>query len=373
MKAICNIDVSVDFQAQKTSSQTEKVPQGKKPGAKNGLGRKQSSKYTSESKTEASKSKTGQSDKRTQSSSSKDKSPSHPSASTHVVAEMHKEVQQAVGGPTSLGATSEEGAHPQLSSGMSAFTHIEHVHSASFTFHSESTSGCDASADSTAEDDPGKFAPNDSIPSQQDKTKYARDGLKTAHTDLGTNEESRSDETSKKIKLEDLLNLMHDTSSAFFSPDSLVDESIIVSDESDEEETQRNDTHVISHDKPKDTSVPPPPSPRSVQLQELVSYFLVQENLKTLDALPSLLNKVTATLNMFVTIIENASSGATGMSVPSAGKADASPAEGEKNINPATKDVETTNMNNELVDLMGIDVVEKYHNKKLIYDKYYDK
>ncbi|GJV84111.1 hypothetical protein Tco_1524009 [Tanacetum coccineum] len=76
---------------------------------------------------------------------------------------------------------------------------------------------------------------------------------------------------------------------------------------------------------------------------------------------------------MFATIIENASSGATGMSVPSAGKADASPAVGEKNINPATKDVETTNMNNELVDLMGIDVVEKYHNKKLIYDKYYDK
>nr|GEY90166.1 hypothetical protein [Tanacetum cinerariifolium] len=48
----------------------------------------------------------------------RDKSPSHPSPSTLVVVEMHKEAQQAAGGPTSLGATSEEGAHPQLSSGQ---------------------------------------------------------------------------------------------------------------------------------------------------------------------------------------------------------------------------------------------------------------
>ncbi|GKA82731.1 hypothetical protein Tco_0789479 [Tanacetum coccineum] len=59
MKAICNLDVPVDSKAPKPSSQTEEVPQGKKPGAKSGLRRKQSSKHTSESKTEASKSKTG--------------------------------------------------------------------------------------------------------------------------------------------------------------------------------------------------------------------------------------------------------------------------------------------------------------------------
>ncbi|GJY56479.1 hypothetical protein Tco_0455594 [Tanacetum coccineum] len=112
MKAICNIDVLVDSQFLKTSSQTEKVPQGKKLGAKSGLRRKQSSKNTSESQTEASKSKTGQSDKETQSSLAKNKSPSHPSPSTPVVSEMHKEAHQAAGGPTSLGATSEEGTHP---------------------------------------------------------------------------------------------------------------------------------------------------------------------------------------------------------------------------------------------------------------------
>ncbi|GJW89429.1 hypothetical protein Tco_0164769 [Tanacetum coccineum] len=70
----------------------------------------------------------------------KDKSPSHPSPSTPEVGEMHKEAQQAAGGLTSLGATSEEGAHPQLSSGS------------------------DVSANSTPEADLGIFASNESIP-----------------------------------------------------------------------------------------------------------------------------------------------------------------------------------------------------------------
>ncbi|GJW04221.1 retrovirus-related pol polyprotein from transposon TNT 1-94 [Tanacetum coccineum] len=113
----------------------------KKPGAKSGLRRKQSSKHTSESQTEASKSKTGQSETKTKSGSAKDKSLSHSSPPTPVVGEMHKEAQQAAGGPTSLGATSEEGAHPHLSSGH------------------------DALADSTVKADHGLSTPNDSISS----------------------------------------------------------------------------------------------------------------------------------------------------------------------------------------------------------------
>ncbi|GKG38144.1 hypothetical protein Tco_0457367, partial [Tanacetum coccineum] len=53
-----------------------------------------------------------------------------------------------------------------------------------------------------------------------DQTKSAGDGLKTDHTDLGTNEVSRPDEISKKIKLEDLSDLMKDTRSAFYTHDS---------------------------------------------------------------------------------------------------------------------------------------------------------
>ncbi|GJS50184.1 hypothetical protein Tco_0600305 [Tanacetum coccineum] len=89
MKAICKLYVHVVSKAPKPSSQTEE--------------------------TEASKSKTGQSETKTKSSSTKDKNPSHPSPLTLVVGEMHKETHQTAGGLTSLGATSEEGAHPQLS------------------------------------------------------------------------------------------------------------------------------------------------------------------------------------------------------------------------------------------------------------------
>ncbi|GJS03781.1 hypothetical protein Tco_0320289 [Tanacetum coccineum] len=74
-------------------------------------------------------SKTGHSKKRKESNSAMDSNPSQPPVSTHVDTGMHKEDQQATGGPTSLGVTR-----------------------------------CDASADSIAEDDPGLSAPNDSIP-----------------------------------------------------------------------------------------------------------------------------------------------------------------------------------------------------------------
>ncbi|GJR66767.1 hypothetical protein Tco_0012832 [Tanacetum coccineum] len=94
---------------------------------------------------------------------------------------------------------------------------------------------------------------------------------------------------------------------------------------------------------------------------------LVQEKLKTLDSLPSLLHKVTYTLNRFSTMVDSAS-GATSMNVPSAGQATALPAEGERN----TKDA-GTNLKDELIDLLGKDVMTQYYTKKLLFDKYFDK
>ncbi|GKA23723.1 hypothetical protein Tco_0709756 [Tanacetum coccineum] len=91
------------------------VPQGKNLGARSRLKRKQSSKHTSQSTTEASKSQSSHSKKETKSSSAMDTSPSHHSPPILVVGEMHKEAQQVAGGPTSLRDTSEDGAHPQLS------------------------------------------------------------------------------------------------------------------------------------------------------------------------------------------------------------------------------------------------------------------
>ncbi|GKD28417.1 hypothetical protein Tco_1239195, partial [Tanacetum coccineum] len=115
--AICKAEVPMKFKAPKPSSLAEKKDShGKNPGARSRLKRKQSSKHIYESKTKASKSKTSHLGKENQSSSALDNNPSQPSASTPVVDEIHKEEQQAAGGPPSLGVTSEEGADPQLSS-----------------------------------------------------------------------------------------------------------------------------------------------------------------------------------------------------------------------------------------------------------------
>ncbi|GKD25045.1 hypothetical protein Tco_1231259, partial [Tanacetum coccineum] len=147
----------------------------------------------------------------------------------------------------------------------------------------------DASVDSTVEADPKKFAPRDFVPQQQgmnegtkntsydhiiagfnpnvlvDKTKSARGGLKTTHTTSGANKTSRADDISRKVKLEDLSNILKDTRSTFFTPDSLTNEPIIVSDESEEDEEVAKDKHT------EDTSIPPPPSLKSAQIQELMA------------------------------------------------------------------------------------------------------
>ncbi|GKE47637.1 hypothetical protein Tco_1478895, partial [Tanacetum coccineum] len=99
-----------------------------------------------------------------------------------------------------------------------------------------------------------------------------------------------------------------------------------------------------------------------LNLPHLVSS--VQEKLKTLDSLLGLLNKVTNTLNRFATLVGNTSR-ATTIGVPSADKATALLAKGEKDAD--------INLKNELVDLLGIDIVTQYYNKKLLYEKYYEK
>ncbi|GJR89814.1 hypothetical protein Tco_0213825 [Tanacetum coccineum] len=349
----------------------------KKKHSKHNLGSKEEATKSQPSSKEVAHSPTGHSKNKKNFSTAKDKALSQPLVSTPVDTELHKEDLQAAGDPTSLGVTSEERAHPQLSSSMSAFTLIKH--------------GMDEGTQNYSLDN--KLA-GTNLSVLVDKTKFARDGLKTAHTDSGINEESIADEILKKIKLEDLSDLMKDIRSAFFTRNSLQDKPIIVSDESEEEETKKDeDTHATSHDVPEDTSVPHPPSPKSAHIPELMAQVaepkniqwelpvefldlpsqvsLVHGKLKTLDSLLSLLNKVTDTLNRFSTMVKTAS-GAASKNVSSACQAIASPAEGAKNTNPATRDAEPTNLHNELVDLLGIDIMKQYYNKKLLYDKYCD-
>ncbi|GKE32349.1 hypothetical protein Tco_1451671 [Tanacetum coccineum] len=292
--------------------------------------------------------KTSHFHKSKESGSTIDTSPSHPSPPTLVVGEMHKEAQQAAGGPTSLRATSEEGSHPQLSSGH------------------------DASADSTAEVDPGISAPRSNPSVLVNKTKSARDGLKTTHTTSGTNEETRADDILQKVKLEDLLDILKDTRSAFFTSNSPIDEPIIVSDET---------SHDFASCLPTELKeLPSKVTKLSREIKELKQHIRDMEielpgdlveiptKLETFTStISSLSSQVTDTLNMFSIMVDNAS-GATSMNVPLAGQAATSPAEGEKN----TKDA-GTNLKDKLINLLGKYVVTRYYTKKLLFDKYYDK
>ncbi|GKA00771.1 hypothetical protein Tco_0673436 [Tanacetum coccineum] len=131
---------------------------------------------------------------------------------------------QAAGDPTSVGVAREEGAHPQLSSGMDERTKN---YAPGHTF----------------------AATNPSV--LVDQTKSARDGLKNGRTNLGTNEESRSNDNLKKIKLEDLSDLIKDTRSAFFTPDSPNDEPIIVTDKSEEEAAENTKKLLVTSLKPE--------------------------------------------------------------------------------------------------------------------------
>ncbi|GJR31898.1 hypothetical protein Tco_1108130 [Tanacetum coccineum] len=146
------------------------LPPRQKPGAQPGHKKNlTSSKQPFVSRKEAIKdgsskapigSKIGHSKKRKESSSAMDSNPSQPPVSIHVDTGMHKEDQQATGDPTSLGVTSEERANPQRSSGMSALNLNKSIFSTLFIDHSEFASGCDASADSSVEADPGLSTPN---------------------------------------------------------------------------------------------------------------------------------------------------------------------------------------------------------------------
>ncbi|GJS70388.1 hypothetical protein Tco_0703229 [Tanacetum coccineum] len=216
MLAICAADKPVVFKSLKPSSITERVPQGTKPGAQ--LGHKKQS--TSLKQPFVS---------RKESSSAMDSNPSQPPVSTTMDPGMHKEDQQATGGPTSLGVTGETRANPQLSS-------------ASFIIHSESASGNDASAVSIAEADLGTFAPSTDLHVLSEQTKSISEGLDTVLTQPLTGKEASSiarqvkdEEASRTIKLEDLEKLVSNVQPSFKDLDSPEDGHVIIV-ESDVEE-----------------------------------------------------------------------------------------------------------------------------------------
>ncbi|GJZ36024.1 retrovirus-related pol polyprotein from transposon TNT 1-94 [Tanacetum coccineum] len=197
------------------------------PGAKTGRRKKQTSSNTQKNplskfevnksaslSKEATKSPTGHLKKSKQSSSAKDLNPSQPSASTPVVARMHKEALQTTGGLTSLGVTT------------------------STIIHSKSASGHDALAASTAEADPRKSTLNDSVrncPHEIGTNKEANNTEKEVgfRTDeFNTSPDLSSSDDAKEIKLEDLSKMFKDVDVDFMELDSLEDDEPIISQNS---------------------------------------------------------------------------------------------------------------------------------------------
>ncbi|GJQ99384.1 hypothetical protein Tco_0522369 [Tanacetum coccineum] len=307
-----------------------------------------------------------------------DSNPSQPSASTLVVAEMHKEDPQATGGPTSLGVTSKGGADPQPSSGY------------------------DASTNSTTEANPRIYVPNDFIPQQQEKTKSV---LTQPTTGKGASDIAKKieEEFQKEIKLEDLSRLVQDSqkqklelekkkaeaeavfltalpsylnvaqltellikslhlelsnilSTCDFSSSLLTELKELPSKFkvlTKEVKGLKKHVHELEIELPRDlkdipnmleifTSTIKSLTNRVVGLKnlqwELPAEFLsiptqvesVQAKTKTLDALSSLLNKVTEAFNKFAQVFASASQNTRDTSVPSAGQAGTQPAEGRR-------------------------------------------
>ncbi|GJS54443.1 hypothetical protein Tco_0627805 [Tanacetum coccineum] len=245
----------------------KKDSKGKKPGAKTGSSKIQSGSKSKETKDGSSKvpNRSQSGHFKTVSSSALDTNPSQPPASTPVDAGMHKEDKQPTCNPTSLGVISEDGAHPQLSSGR------------------------DALADSTAKVDPRKSAPHDSIPQQQGRDEGTKN-YTLNHIFTGTDPNVLAKKTksiSEGLEI-DLATPEIEKGAGTITKQIPKDDPIIVVDESEEEEDKDEGIHANSNVETKDTSVPKPPSPRTSKYNEDLSWstsFKTRRTQKTSSAL----------------------------------------------------------------------------------------
>ncbi|GJW65213.1 hypothetical protein Tco_0117097 [Tanacetum coccineum] len=153
---------------------------------------------------------------------------------------------------------------------------------ASFIIYFESASGCDASADSIAEADPGLSAPSTNPHVLANKTKSVSEGLETILTQPTIGKRASSiarqveeEETSNTIKLENLGKLVSHVQPSFKDIDSPEDDPVIVVDDSDEdEETEKDEVHLTPNVETEDTSVPKSSSPRTKDKLKLLSLKL---------------------------------------------------------------------------------------------------
>nr|GEY42711.1 hypothetical protein [Tanacetum cinerariifolium] len=460
MLAIYTADKPMVFKAPKTSSKVEKKDsKSKKTRAKTESSKIQIGSKSKEAKDRSSKVPTGSQSGhfKTVSNSALDINPSQPPASTLVDASMHKKNKQATRRnalvdftvEADLGKSAPHDSIPQQQGkdeGTKNYT-LDHIF---------------------AGNEPNVLA---------DKTKSVSKGLETVLTTLEIRKEAKTiAKQFDEIKLEDLLKLVQNVPTDFMDPESPKDDPINVVDESKKEEDKDEGIHADSNVETKHTLVPKPPSPSSlpIELKELPSKFneltkkvkglknhvheleiklpgdlkdippkleeftktvtsakqveTVLAKLKTLDALPSLLNKVTEALNHLLMLLyqlmmlvflqqgehikkakkdmsskddeegsdseSNDRVNLTGSKVKSSRKKELQKFDfvtkdgdhihlTEEQIKAQKKGEESTKAKaakhevevrkEELVDLLGPDVVSKYYKAKLQYGNYYDK
>ncbi|GJY36666.1 hypothetical protein Tco_0422044 [Tanacetum coccineum] len=351
MKAIYNLDVPVDSKAPKYSSPTEEVPQGKNHGARSGLRRKQSLKHTSESTTKASKFQSSHSKKET-------KSRSNPS----VLVDKTKSGRDGLKTAHTTSSVNEESGADDISQKSKEEENAEN------NKDTEDTLVPPPSLKSAQIQE--LMAQIHLLQSQKEELEQAKVKakaevalIKAKPSYLDINQLTELLVTSLKPELSKLL-ASHDFASCLAAELKELPSKItglpgeikeLKQHIKDMEIELPRDLNEIPSKLETFTSTISSLSSQVAELKniqwELPAEFLdlphlvssVQEKLKTLNSLP----------------------GATTTGVPLADKATASPAKGEKDAD--------TNLKNKLVDLLGIDIVTRYCNKRLLYEKYCEK
>ncbi|GJW70562.1 hypothetical protein Tco_0127479 [Tanacetum coccineum] len=291
-------------------------------------------------------SQTGHSIKETQSNSAKDTNPSQPPASTHVVAGMH----------------------------------------------TESAVGHDASATSTAEADPGKTNPNDSVSQQQATGKgasYIEKEIEYVEEEFNTSPNlSSSDDTKKEIKLEDLSKLVLNLDVGFINLDSLEDDQPIIVEDEEKEESQNSKLKKEKIKAKVEISLlsAQPTYPNMEQLIELLVKSLSPELLKLLSShdfssslstkikeLPSKFNDLTREIKKLKKHVHELPLKSSPQPEGELIKKDKEQKRIEESVKADLAKQEVELGKEELVYLLGIDVVKGFYKAKLQYDKDCDK
>nr|GEX26699.1 hypothetical protein [Tanacetum cinerariifolium] len=397
MLAICNAAELVAFKAPKNSLKLRRmVPQGTKPRAKtrrrkksipltmnNHLCKIEATKSASLSN-EASGSPTGHSKKRKQSGTAKDTNPSQHPASTLVIAGMHKEVQQATSGPVSLGVTdSTAEADRGKTAPNDSLSQQQGIDKGTknYLFDYDITCSNPSVLVDKTQSDRDRLETTHTKIGTEYKAIYVQVEFNTS-TEL-----TNSNDATKEIKLEDLSKLVKDVGIALMGLESPEDDLPFIVQSDEEEKEVHAKPHAETKKEKVDVKVKvallsaQPSFPNMKQLTELlelpskfkeisreirylkslnkkvvkmnnqkleasngllalqvqVSSITAQlSKLEDLDALPSLLDKVTEVINRFATAITSASQTTDDTSVLSAGQVGTHPIEGKKNTQQAT-------------------------------------